>query len=238
MNTNVDQRAAWLKERQSVSGVGASESAALFNLHPHMSAFSLFEKLTNPRSPTEEEIEEDADVRSFGLAIEPYLADWYARKTGRTVSKPPIPLYRLKEKPFIFSTPDCLYHVDQNENDLETFGPLELKASLFFDPVDPIPDHWQIQVQQQMLCVEAFSASFAILGGFRRRYHVADIPYNPAFGSILVETIERFMAAVQAGSWAKWGGEIEGSKATEEAIKRLYKNDTGATVQLGGDVCA
>jgi putative phage-type endonuclease len=220
-------RQEWLAERQSIPGVGASEAAALFGLHPNVSAFSLFEKLVNPKPPTDEELEEEADVTSFGLAIEPYLADWYERKTKREVYKPR-PVSRLEGRPYIFASLDCLYRDAERQID----GDLELKSALFFNREDPLPDYWQVQAQQQMLCADLRFASFAILGGFRRRYLVNDIPRNKAFCEILVETIDRFMVAVQEGSWARWGGDIDGSRATTEAIRRLYPHESGTVREL------
>ncbi len=231
MSTSLEQRQDWLAERSRVPGVGASEASALFGLHPQISAFSLFEKLINPRPLSDEELEEESDVQSFGHAIEPYLADWYARKTGRLVMRPRNPISRLKDKPHIFSSLDREY--GQTVQDPEPFtGALELKSALYFSPIDPLPDHWQIQVQQQMLCSGLRIASFAILGGFRKRYHVDDIPRNDAFCQILVETVDRFMSAVQEGAWGRWGEDVEGSKATSEALRRLYKDESGETVTL------
>lgn len=223
-------RAEWLQERSRIPGVGASESAALFGLHPQISAFSLFEKLVNPRPLTDEELEEETDVQSFGLAIEPYLAEWWGRKTKRVVTRPDVSVYRVSGRPYIFASPDREYLESPADTDK---GTLELKSAIYFQEHEPLPDHWQVQVQQQMLCAILKKASFAILGGgFRRRYHVNDIPVNAAFGEILIETIERFMAAVEAGSWARWGGDLDGSKSTAEALKRLYPRDNGTVVQL------
>lgn len=230
-------RQEWLTARSSIPGVGASESSALFGLHPYLSAFSLFEKLVNPKPPTDEELEEDTDVKSFGLAIEPYLAGWYQRKTGRLVDKPAQPIFRLRDKPHIFASPDMAYIVPEREGRGDDRGPLELKSAIFFNEHEPLPDHWQVQGQQQTLCTNSQVVSYAILGGFRRRYHVDDIPRNDAFCAILVETIDRFMHAVRLGSWNAWGGEIEGSKATTEALKRLYPHETGATVNLPEEAC-
>lgn len=224
-------RADWLAERERVPGVGASQAAALFGLHPGITAFSLFEKLVNPKPPTDEEVEEDADVRSFGLAIEPYLAEWYQRKTGRLVLRPVLPVSRLKDKPYIFASLDREYEHEEHDPEPMT-GALELKSAIYFKPEEPLPDYWQVQSQQQMLCRDLRMASFAILGGFRRRYLVNDIPRNDAFCAILVETIDRFMDAVQAGSWDKWGGDVDGEKVTTEALKRLYPKDSGETVTL------
>jgi predicted phage-related endonuclease len=228
-----ETRANWLKERQSIVGVGASESAALFSLHPYLSAFSLFEKLVNPRPPTEEEAEEEIDVQSFGLAIEPYLADWYARKTGRNVAAETPGIARLMNKPYIFASPDRTYNT-RHANVVEDgqCGVLELKSAVYFKEEEPLPDYWQVQAQQQMLCTGLPMASFAILGGFRRRYLVNDIPANPAFHAILIERIGLFMLAVQEGSWGRFDSPVDGSKATTEALKRLYPKETGTAVRL------
>lgn len=221
----MNARQDWLKERASVPGVGASESAALFGLHPNISAFSLFEKLVNPKPPTDEELEEESDVQSFGLAIEPYLADWYGRKTKRGVVVPAKPIDRLDSNPYIFASPDRYYYG-------EASGVLELKSALFFKQEEPLPDHWQVQCQQQMLCAGLPFASFAVLGGFRRRYMVNDIPANPEFHAILIEQIELFMLAVTEGKWARFERELDGSSATTEALKRLYPNEKGTAVKL------
>jgi len=227
MNARLD----WLKERQSILGVGASESAALFGLHPYLSPFALFEKLVNPRPLTEDEIEEESDVQSFGLAIQPYLANWYQRKTGRRVFAPLQSVNRLKDRPYVFASLDDEYVSEEHDPEPMT-GALELKSAIYFNESEPLPDYWQVQVQQQMLCADLRISSFAILGGFRRRYLVNDIPRNDAFCEILIETIERFMAMVQAGVFdrAKW--EIEGSSATREAITRLYRKPIGTSVPL------
>lgn len=228
------ERQDWLAERERIPGVGASESAALFGLHPNISAFSLFEKLVNPRPLTEEEIEEESDVQSFGHAIEPYLADWYERKTKRLVATPHAPgVYRVKDKPFIFASPDrLLLRADPSETDLEKWGVLQLKSAIYFNESEPLPDYWQIQEQHEMLCVGVGLASFAILGGFRRRYHVDDIPANPAFHEILIERIELFMLAAQEGKWDRFGQELDSSEATSHALKRLYPRETGTAIQL------
>ena len=75
-------------------------------------------------------------------------------------------------------------------------------------------------------------ASFAIWSSYRKRYFINDVPRNDAFCEILVATIDKFMHAVNAGSWDKWGSEIDGSKATTEALRRLYPRDRGTIANL------
>lgn len=220
-------RAEWLAERARIPGVGASESACLFGLHPHLSAFALFERLMNPQPPTEEEAEEMTDVQEFGLAIEPALASWYARKTGREVIERDKPLYRLAEKPYIFATPDRFYATPDFIG-----GCLQLKSGIHFNPSEPLPDSWEIQEQHEMLVCESKVASFAIWATFRKRYYVNDIPANPSFQEILVEQIDAFMAMIGRGVYDPGRFAIDGSKATREALARLYRKPAGTEVSL------
>jgi predicted phage-related endonuclease len=83
-----------------------------------------------------------------------------------------------------------------------------------------------------MLCTGLTEASFAVLGGFRRRYHVDDIARNDEFCKILIERIDHFMYAVEKGSWDAFGAPIDGSKATAEALRRLYREPSGETIAL------
>jgi predicted phage-related endonuclease len=221
-------RDKWLAERNRVPGIGASSAAALYGLHPYESAFSLFEKMTNPKDPTDEEIEEMTDVQAFGLAVEPALAGWYSRKTGREVIEPEGPgVYRVAGKPHIFASPDRFV----------PNGVLQLKTGINFDPTVELPPSWAIQEQHEMLVTGTLFASFAIWGTFRKRFYVNDIPANLDFQAIHIEECEKFMLAVQTGSWDRWDGEIEGSKATTEALRRLYPRDSGTTVSLPSDAC-
>ncbi len=216
-------RDRWLAERNRIPGIGASTAAALYGLHPYESAFSLFEKLVNPRPLTDEEAEEMRDEQEFGLAIEEPLARWYARRTGRDVTSPVEPgVFRLKDRPYLFCSPDRFV----------PNGVLQLKSGMYFNPHEPLPDSWQIQEQHECLVTGTAFASFAIWGTFRKRFYVNDVPANPAFQEIHVERVDRFMSAVQEGAWGRWGEDVEGSKATTEALRRLYKDESGETVTL------
>lgn len=220
----MSSRQDWLKERGRIIGVGASDSSALYGLHPYLSAFALFVALTEPKGMTDEEREEMTDQQEFGLAVEEPLARWYARKTGREVTMPAGTegVYRLKDHPEVFCSPDRF----------TTTGVLQLKSGIHFDPSEPLPASWAIQEQHEMLVTGTRFASFAIWGTFRKRFYLNDLPINDAFCEIHLEKVGLFMSAVQTGQWSRFESELDGSASTTNALKTLFPRDNGTAIRL------
>lgn len=208
-------RKQWLKLRRQ--SVGASEAAALFNLHPFHSPFSLWAEKTGQVEPEDEK----NDQQEFGLAIEPYLAKRYREKTGRTVER--LPKYTVYHCGNASATPDRVFR----DTEVAPPNPLELKSGIFFDPKEELPAHWQVQINQQMLCTGAARGSFAILGSFHR-FFTYDVERNEAFLSLLIEKIDEFWEHVKKGTPPP----VDGHAATTEALKRLHPKDSGETVAL------
>lgn len=211
----MSDRQDWMEHRRK--GIGASESAALLGVHPYISAFSLWEsKISEPKP--DEDVE---DRRADGLLMEPRVLQKYARKTGRAVLPSPGLVHHPKH-PTMIATPDALVDFDNRR------GPLEAKWLDNYRADDEIPVYIQVQQQQQIACLDAQIGSIAILGSFRS-FHWMDADRNQAFIDLLIEKIQEF--------WEKHvipgiPPAADGSKATAEAIRRLYRDETGETVQL------
>lgn len=211
-------RKEWLALRRQ--SVGASEAAALFNLHPYQSPYSLWAEKTGEVEPPDE----STDQQEFGLVIEPYLAKRYERETGRRILElKPLTVFTHDSIP-ASATPDRIFatgiHVANN-------GVLELKRWSHYSPHEDIPAHAQIQVQQQMLCTELRIGAFAILGPFDK-FYTAEATRNEQFLALLVEKIEEFWFYVTKGTPPP----ADGHAATTEALKRLHPKDNGSTVVL------
>jgi putative phage-type endonuclease len=217
-------RKQWLKLRQQ--SVGASEAAALFDLHPYHSRYSLWaEKTGQVEAP-----DESTDQQEYGLIIEPYLAKRYARETGRAVEK--FPKHTVFKAGRASATPDRKWKEAIEDGSPEAVrvmgaGPLELKTGIFFNPSEDLPAHWLIQIQQQLLCMGGELGAFAILGSYNR-FFVADVERNDPFISLLVEKVEEFWDFVTRGVPPP----VDGHAATREALKRLHPKDNGTTVSL------
>lgn len=207
-------RADWLAERKT--GIGASESAALFGLHPYISPLSLYESKIRESEPEDDEGNERMED---GKVIEPRIAARWEKATGLIATVPPQPLYRHPSMSHMTCSPDRLIG--------ETTKPLELKWWENFHAGDEIPDYGQVQVQHQIAVLGSDSAAMGILGSFRSFDH-RDIPRHDSFIALLMEKVDDFWRRVQE----RRPPDADGSAATGEALKRLYPRDKGTTIFL------
>ncbi len=209
-------RQDWLAARRN--GIGASESAALFNLHPYISALSLYEsKIRETPDVDEDENERMED----GKVIEPRIAARYAKATKRPVHLAEGVSVVHPQMPFMTCTPDAFTLVDTKRI------PLELKWLENFSKDSEIPEYIQIQQQHQIAVLEADAGALAVLGSFRSFHHF-DIPRHDEFISLLMEKVDEFWRRVQE----RRPPDADGSDATAAAIKALYPRDKGTTVFL------
>lgn len=209
-------RVEWLKRRRET--VGASEAAALFNLHPYHSPYSLWVEKTSDVPPTEEM----NDIQAFGHAVEPFIADKYGRETGNgVITPPPMSIFLAPNGLKASATPDRFRMKNQR------MGVLELKSGMHFDPDSEVPAVWQVQTQQQMLCTSMQDGDLAIMGSFHK-FFIAGVERNDAFIALLIEKIEEFWHWVKVGTPPP----LDGHAATTEAIRRLHPKDSGDTVDL------
>lgn len=218
-------RDAWIAGRNS--GVGASESSALFGLSPWESLYSLWARKTG-RLPPEEIAGEWIE---WGTLLEEPIAKRYEAKTGRKVwqggpycvaQHPEIECMRATPDRFVLEAPD-------RPDD----GILQIKNTNAFmghDWNDGVPMHVQVQVQHEMACTGRAWASVAVLiGGAEFRYF--DVERNPDFIAELERQCVDFWGYVQRDE----APAIDGSTRTLETIKKLNPLDTGETVRLPGE---
>ncbi len=221
-------RTEWLIQRKQ--GVGASEAAALFGVHPYISELSLYE------SKISDTIDEEGNERmEDGKVIEPRIAARYEKATGRVVIVPPETLYSNPMFPHMLCTPDrftSLVPGTDQPYGVYTMVPLELKWWDNFRKDDEIPEYGQIQVQQQAAVLGVDSGAIAVLGSFRSFHHF-DIELHDAFIEVLMEKIEKFWWHVEN----RVPPNADGSDATAAALKRLYPKDNGQTIFLPLDAC-
>jgi len=204
-------RQQWLTERKQ--GVGASEAAALFGVHPYISELSLYE------SKISDVIDEEGNERmEDGKVIEPRIVARYEKATGRKTFAPPLATYICAANPRMRATPDRFF---------DTQRPLELKWWDNYRKDDEIPEYGIIQLQHQLAVLAEDFGSIAILGSFRS-FHYQDIERHDAFIEILHERIDRFWKRVENHDPPT----ADGSDATKQALKKLYPRDNGSTIFL------
>lgn len=216
-------RDEWLAARNS--GVGASESAALFGLSPWLSEFALWAEKSGaiPREDS------GSEAMRWGLLLEAPIATAYGDDTGRKLWTPPNPYCVAVDRAmeFLRATPDR-WIIEAEGHDGR--GVLEIKnvdGSKSGQWEEGPPIHVQVQVQHQ-LAVTGFTwaAVAALIGG--NRLKTWDVERNEDFINELRAKVAEFWARVQA----KEAPSADGSEATARAIKALHPRDNGQEVAL------
>jgi putative phage-type endonuclease len=215
-------REAWLAGRNS--GVGASESAALFGVSPWETPFSLWAKKTGRLSSDDV----DGEWIEWGNLLEDPIAKRYEQRKGRKVwqggpycvaEHPRIPFMRCTPDRWVIEAPDRA-----------GMGLLQIKNTNAFKSHDwdeGPPDFIQIQVQHEMAVTGRDWASVAVLiGGCEFRSF--DVERNQDFIEELEAQIRHFWGFVERDEQPP----LDGSVRTLEAIKRLHPADNGETVLL------
>lgn len=204
---NCDTHAEWLALRRN--GIGAFESAGIIGVSPYSSPYSVWASKVG-----QVEVAETIRMKA-GKVFEDGVAKLFVDETGLEVTDPGP--YATWWRGRAFATPDRLIgHI-----------PVELK--FIGGPVwEEPPIYYQIQLQHQMMCLEADYGYLA--AWFANAYKFAHwrIERNGKFTLGLERKIEQFWQLVESNT----PPDIDGSPATEEALKALHPNDTGEIVQL------
>ena len=221
-----DTREAWLAAR-TVS-IGASESAALFDLAPDSreSPYSLWAKKSGLIEP--EQIDEE--WLEWGQILEQPIADRYAKRTGDVLWTPPTPwcVAVHPRLPFLTATIDrWIVNPGKERGDLEIKNVGAFNQDWREDGAIAVPLHVQAQVQHQ-LAVTGFSYAVvaALVGG--NKLETFELERNPEFIDELEAKASEFWGKVQR----KEPPPVDGKAATSKALKRLHPDDDGSTVVL------
>ena len=221
-------REAWLKDR--LTGLGASDAAAVFGVSPYKSPLALYyEKRGEIDMPVAER-----EALYWGRILQGPIAVRYGHETGRTVLEtPPFELRRHATHPHMIATLDALATATPTSKFPPAGGPggVEIKNAGFFKREDwrdepPLP--FQIQAQHQMFVTGAQWGSIAALvGGVE--FFWTDIQRNNGFIEVLVRQCGEFWARVTSGT----PPEPDASDSTRLLLKQLYPKDTGEIITLG-----
>jgi len=203
--------AEWLEIRKR--GIGASETAGVLGVSPYSSPFSVWAMKTGDLTVAQ------TDRMRAGKVFEDGVAQLFVAETGLDVEDPgPFVMWWDGN---IFATPDRAYY----ENG--TYVPIECK--FIGGPMwDEPPIYYQIQVQQQMYCMGATYGYIAAWFALQYKFCHWRIERNEKFIEAMVKRLDQFWDLVES----KTPPAIDGSVATEAALKFLHPNDTGEVVQL------
>jgi putative phage-type endonuclease len=210
-STNIRQtdRARWLEQRKL--GLGGSEVAALFGLHPYKSALEVYADKVDamPANDT------SSEVALWGQLFEEPILREYARRSGRELVFSNELLIRL-DRPWHRCTPDAI-QLTLPPAGCEGPGIGECKMTGFGDWNEEIPPHVLVQVQHELWVTGAEWGTLIWLPVPERKLEWRDMLPNREFAALLAETCDAFWTRVLERS----PPDADGSESAKRALFHL-----------------
>jgi putative phage-type endonuclease len=217
-------RKQWLEARRQ--GIGGSDAPVVLGLSPWKSPLALWAEKTGLAEP--EDISEKEYVE-WGHILEEPIARKYVQLTGRTLID--------HGRHYIFRNwPLRDYMICTIDREImpapDKPGPgiLSIKTVAAFKSgewEEEPPLMYQVQIQHEICVTNHEWGSFAVLIG-GQKFGWCDAERNQRFCSYLIEKEEEFWDGVIRGI----PPEPDASDSTREALRRMYPEDTGESIEL------
>lgn len=230
-------REAWLEARRA--GIGGSDAAALFGVHPYSSLTKLWAEKTGRLPP-----DADSTLLRWGRRLEPAILDEYSFVTGLTIStgpevvpdrvaeiRPGISMLRHPDLHTMIGNTDAIA-LDPGTGpgvvDAKVCNPYKFKGWL----VQGRPElNYLVQLTHYMEITGLRWAAIAAFTGSESDLYVYELEYDAAQADRLKELIDTF--------WRRYvlrdqQPPIDDRPATRDAIKGIYPRDNGRVVKLTG----
>jgi putative phage-type endonuclease len=226
VKTNDLSREDWLSVRRN--GIGSSDAAAAVGLNPYKSQLALWmEKTGRDDLFAPIDVNDDSTPVYWGSLLEPIVAASYAKRTGNRVRKVNAVLQH-PDHPFLLANLDREIIGAPEVQILECKTAGVQGARLWKDGV---PEYVQLQVQHQLAVTGKRAADVAVLiGGQDLQIH--RIKRDDVLIERLIQLEEVFWGYVQSDI----APPVDGSDSADQALRRLYPNDIGSTVDFSQDL--
>lgn len=222
-------REDWLDVRKQ--GIGSSDAAAAVGLNPYKSQLELWMEKTGRGEclPTVDPHDEESPLY-WGNILEPIVAAHYTKRTGHRVRK----INAVLQHP----DPDkawMLANIDREVIGVPDVQILECKTAGINGArlwKDGVPEYVQLQVHHQLAVTGKPAADVAVLlGGQHLEIH--RIERNDRMIGQLIELERQFWGYVERDEPPP----ADGSDSADLALRCLFQDDTGTTVDFTED-CA
>ena len=228
VNTKSLPRDEWLAVRKR--GIGSSDAAAAVGLNPYKSPLELWlEKTGREDNLPKLDPDDEESPAYWGNILEPIVAAHYSSRSGNRVRRVNAVLQHSDPK-----LSWMLANIDREVIGVKEVQILECKtagingARLWRDGV---PEYVQLQVQHQLAVTGKTAADVAVLLGGQQLdiYRVARD--NPLINR-LIQLEQRFWQYVENDTPPP----ADGSDSADMALRCLYPNDSGETLDFSQDV--
>ena len=220
-------REDWLAVRKQ--GIGSSDAAAAVGLNPYKSQLELWlEKTGRDGSLPKTDPHDEESPAYWGNLLEPIVAAHYTKRTGNRVRR----INAVLQHP----DPDkawMLANIDREVTGACDVQILECKTAGINGArlwKEGVPEYVQLQVQHQLAVTGKAAADVAVLlGGQHLEIHRID--RDEALIARLIRLERQFWDYVETDTPPP----ADGSESAEMALRCLYPNDQGQTVDFTQD---
>ena len=226
VKTNDLSREDWLSVRRN--GIGSSDAAAAVGLHPYKSQLALWlEKTGRDDLFAPIDVNDESTPLYWGTLLEPIVAAHYTKRTDN----------RVRRVNAVLQHPDhpwMLANLDREVVGVPEVQILECKTAGVQGSrlwKDGVPEYVQLQVQHQLAVTGKRAADVAVLiGGQELQIH--RIKRDNLLIARLIQLEEVFWGYVQSDI----APPADGSDSADRALRCLYPNDIGSTLDLSHDL--
>lgn len=226
VKTNDLSRDDWLSVRRN--GIGSSDAAAAVGLSPYKSQFQLWMEKTGrddlfaPIDPNDE-----STPLYWGTLLEPIVAAHYTKRSGN----------RVRRVNAVLQHPDhpwMLANLDREVVGVPEVQILECKTAGIQGArlwKDGVPEYVQLQVQHQLAVTGKRAADVAaLIGGQELQIH------RIKRDELLIERLIKLEAVFWDYVQSEVAPPVDGSDSADRALRCLYPNDVGSTLDLSQDL--
>lgn len=216
VSTKDMSREKWLEARRK--SIGGSDAASILGLNQYNSAYALWCEKTGKITP--DDISDKEAVR-LGNDLEQYVADRWMEETGKKVRRENYIIYN-DDYPFAHANPDRMVIGEKAGLECKTTSSWDIAQQL---RAGEIPPYWYCQCVHYMMVTGA------------DRWYLGSLVFGEGFFKFTIERDEAEIASLSACEKEFWdlvvSGQppvLDGSKATTEALKTIYKESSPGTL--------
>lgn len=226
VKTTTLDRDQWLEVRKQ--GIGSSDAAAAVGLHPYKSPLQLWlEKTGRDGNLPTVDPEDDSSPMYWGTLLEPIVAAHYTRRTGHRVRRVNAVLQHPEH-------PWMLANLDREVVGAPDVQILECKTAGIHGARlwrDGVPEYVQLQVMHQLAVTGKAAADVAVLLG-GQDLQVFRINRDETLIAQLMALERQFWGYVERDEPPP----ADGSDSADLALRYLYPQDSGVTLDLSADL--
>ncbi|HFF2056883.1 YqaJ viral recombinase family protein [Pseudomonas aeruginosa] len=220
-------REDWLAVRKQ--GIGSSDASAAVGLNPYKSQLELWLEKTghDARLPKADPHDEESPMY-WGNVLEPIVAWHYSKRTGNKVRRINAVLQHANPE-----LPWMLANIDREVIGADDVQILECKTAGLNGArlwKEGVPEYVQLQVVHQLAVTGKQAADVAVLLG-GQTLEVHRIERDEQMIARLIELERRFWQYVETDTPPP----ADGSASAELALRCLYPEDSGQTLDLSGN---